>query len=98
MWARRERRERGFDLGKQGIDRGAIWQPREVDGRRSALVGRAEPKLVGRDGTDLGDLYRGGNRGPQGLERLDCCDKVLAAHEVLGLQLVAAARRVVHPE
>lgn len=65
--------------------------PGEVDGEGGALVGHAEPEVVGGDGAELGDVEVWGDAVAELLDREDGVVGVLAGDEVLGLDFGAAA-------
>src|SRR5262245_45778786 len=69
-----------------------------MEGHRVAPVRRAQPQGVGRDGADLRDLDKRREVGPERVERVEGGDAVLAPDEVLRLELVTGARRVVSSE
>src|SRR4029453_5686117 len=92
MWPRLVGRQRGLDGGQQGHDLGWMLAPGEADAQAVALVGGAEPQVVGGGGPDLGgvqmrrDAVTKGAKGPQGVDGMAPLD------EVLGLELVPAGR------
>src|SRR5690606_34339119 len=73
-------------------DGGRIFHPGEVDGQAVAAVGRAQPQIVGGDGTQLADLQDRSHPFPYAINRRERFDGTLARDEVLRLQLLAGAR------
>ena len=63
-----------------------------------AAVTRAQPEVVGRDRADLADLQHRRDPIADRVQRPQRGDRRGARHQVLGLQLLAAARRELQPE
>jgi hypothetical protein len=63
-----------------------------MDPKDAPLVSRAEPEFVGGDRTDLGTLHERRDKGSKPAEGVDGGAGVPAVHQVLALDLGAAAR------
>jgi hypothetical protein len=73
-----------FDEWEDGFDFRPLWLPGEVDGHGRALVGHAEPEVVGGDGAEFGDEEV---RGDAVAELLDGEDGFVGAAPLLGVKL-----------
>jgi hypothetical protein len=80
-----------FDEWEDGFYFGPLGLPGEVDGHGGALVGHAEPEVVGGDGAKFGDEEVRGDAVPELLDGEDGFVGAVAGDEVLGLELGAAA-------
>src|SRR5689334_12240969 len=89
--------ERRFQAREKASDTNHVLLQRKVNGDAIALISRAQPQVVGSNGSDLRDeqeflefvfvICR------YGLYGLNC---TATRHEVFGLQFLAAAGRKVH--
>ena len=91
-------RQGGLDGRQDLVDGLAVGLPGEVERDGLATEGGAHPQLVGRDRPDLGDLERDRDPIADRIERQERVRRVLPRDQVLGLELIAGARRVIHPE
>jgi len=80
-----------FDERKDSLDGVPLGLPGEVDGEGGALVGHAEPEVVGGDGAKLGDVEVRSDEVAELLDGEDGFVGVLAGDEILGLDLGATA-------
>ena len=80
-----------FDERKDSLDGVPLGLPGEVDGEGGALVGHAEPEVVGGDSAELGDEEMWGDLVAELLDGEDGLVGVLAGDEVFGLDFGAAA-------
>ena len=98
MRPRRERRKGGIDPWQQRRDGRTVGHEREMDGQRVAPERGIEPQVARGDGADLGGLDQ---RTDVMADRVDGPERgraVLARHDPLGLELVAAAGCVLEAE
>ncbi len=96
--ARGEGRERRLEVGEHPQDGVRLERPGEVEADRVALVLRAHPQPVGGDRADLAHLEQRADAVRQRAHGLQRGGRVLARHEVLALELRAAARGEAHAE
>ncbi len=80
-----------FDEGEDLLDGGPLGLPGEVDGEGGALVGHADPEVVGGDGAEFGDEEVWGDAVAELLDGEDGLVGVVAGDEVFGLDFGAAA-------
>ena len=80
-----------FDERKDLLDGVPFGLPGEVDGEGGALVGHAEPEVVGGDSAELGDEEMWGDLVVELFDGEDGFVGVLAGDEVFGLDFGAAA-------
>ncbi len=90
--------EFGFDEGKHFGDLWRLWLPGEVDGHGGALIGGADPEVVGGDGAELGDEEMRGDVVAEFFNGKDCLIGAIAGDEVFGLEFCSAAGGEVHAE
>ncbi len=90
--------EGGFDEGEDVVDGVGFGLPGEVDGHGVAVVGFAEPEVVGGDGAEFSDEEVGGDVVAELLDGEHGLIAAVAGDEVLGLDLLAAAGGEVHAE
>ena len=95
---RGERLESGLDRRQERPDRGPVGLPGEVVRDRCAAEGRAQPQVVGGDGADLPDEQEGGDAVAEAVDGVEGRRGVATTDEVLGLEFLAAAGRVVEAE
>ena len=96
--ARLERGQRGLDDVDRAVDRLRLARPREVDPERGPAVLRAQPEIVRGHRAQLADQHRRADLRRGRAQRLDRGGRVAARHVVLGLQLLAVARRELQAE
>jgi hypothetical protein len=80
-----EWRKRRLDMGEDVANGGPVWLPREVNGNGCAVIGRAQPQVVGGDRAYLRDLDDASDPLPQRDERQQGLGRDRAVDEVFGL-------------
>src|ERR1700733_2110744 len=98
VWTGIEWSQFPFDDWQQLADCGPVGLPCEVYGHTISFVTGTHPKLVGCDGSNLGDEQCRSDLVVQPFDSQDCLDRVLSRDEIFCLQFLACARRETHAE